>query len=222
MTKISTLSDQPFSFPPQNVIFGVKIIKFLIPGQNFGIFASPTKGMDTFLFEMSMKWMFTFKNFRNVYWHGKTHSALSVQIIRWISCLHVETLFLKTTHQHWEWLQQRSGRFLGNSTPLTFQNHQCCCLMFCPTWICPPSEPSGILLGSKTLSCLVSEYVKACKHYNSPLPYPTPHPFLLYPHLARNFYWTKRFKFCKGGSFHTDEYSEIWVTLVSRGPRQWH
>ena len=32
--------------------------------------------MDTFLFEMSMKWMFTFKNFRNVYWHGKTHSAL--------------------------------------------------------------------------------------------------------------------------------------------------
>ena len=34
------------------------------------------KGMDTFLFEMSMKWMFTFKNFRNVYWHGKTHSAL--------------------------------------------------------------------------------------------------------------------------------------------------
>ena len=32
--------------------------------------------MDTFLFEMSMKWMSTFKNFRNVYWHGKTHSAL--------------------------------------------------------------------------------------------------------------------------------------------------
>ena len=23
-----------------------------------------------------MKWVFTFKNFRNVYWHGKTHSAL--------------------------------------------------------------------------------------------------------------------------------------------------
>ena len=33
--------------------------------------------MDTFLFEMSMKWMFTFKNFRNVYWHGKTHSAMT-------------------------------------------------------------------------------------------------------------------------------------------------
>ena len=32
--------------------------------------------MDTFLFEMSMKWMFTFKNFRNVYWHGMTHSAM--------------------------------------------------------------------------------------------------------------------------------------------------
>ena len=142
-------------------------------------------------------------------------------IIRWISCLHVETLFLKTTHQHWEWLQQRSGRFLGNSTPLTFQNHQCCCLMFCPTCICPP-EPSGILLGSKTLYCLVSEYVKACKHYNSPLPYPTPHPFLLYPHLAWNFYWTKGFKFCKKGPFHPYEYSVIWVTLVSRGPRQWH
>ena len=77
MTKISTLSDQPFSFPSKNVIFGVDIMKFLIPGQNFGIFASPTKGMDTFLFEMSMKWMFTFKNFRNVYWHGKTHSAMT-------------------------------------------------------------------------------------------------------------------------------------------------
>ena len=46
-------------------------------GQNFRIFASPTKGMDTFLFEMSMKRMFAFKNFRNVYWHGTTHSELS-------------------------------------------------------------------------------------------------------------------------------------------------
>ena len=55
-------------------------MKFLIPGQNFGIFASPTKGMDTFLFEMSMKWMFTFKNFRNVYWHGKRHSAMWLRI----------------------------------------------------------------------------------------------------------------------------------------------
>ena len=45
-------------------------------GQNFRIFASPSKGLDTFLFEMSMKWMFTFKNFRNVYWQGKQHSAL--------------------------------------------------------------------------------------------------------------------------------------------------
>ena len=80
MTKISTLSDQPFSFSPKNVIFGVKIMKFLIQGQNFGIFASSIKGMDTFLFEMSMKWMFTFKNFRNVYWHGKQHSACSAFI----------------------------------------------------------------------------------------------------------------------------------------------
>ena len=32
--------------------------------------------MDIFLFEMSMKWMFTLKNFSNVYWHGKTHSAM--------------------------------------------------------------------------------------------------------------------------------------------------
>ena len=51
-------------------------MQFLIPGQNFGIFVSPTKDMDTFLFEMSMTWMFTFKNFRNVDWHGKTHSAM--------------------------------------------------------------------------------------------------------------------------------------------------
>jgi len=55
MTKISTFSDHPFSFPPKNVIFGVRIMKFLIHGQNFGIFASSTKGMDTFLFEMSLK-----------------------------------------------------------------------------------------------------------------------------------------------------------------------
>ena len=76
MTKIWTLSDQPFSFPSKSVIFVVEIMKCLIPAQNFGIFASPTKGMDTFLFEMGIKWMFTLKNFRNVYWHGKQHSAL--------------------------------------------------------------------------------------------------------------------------------------------------
>ena len=64
-------------------------MKFLIPGQNFGIFASPTKGMGTFLFEMSMKWMFTFKNFRNIYWHGKTHSALGQG--RLVSLSHVQT-----------------------------------------------------------------------------------------------------------------------------------
>ena len=52
-------------------------------GQNIGSFASATKGMDTFLFEMSMKWMFTFKNFRIVYWHGKTHSALPLQQYFW-------------------------------------------------------------------------------------------------------------------------------------------
>ena len=54
-------------------------MKVLIPGQNFGIFVSPTKGMDTFLFEMSMKLMFTFKNFRNVYFHGKQHSAMNFE-----------------------------------------------------------------------------------------------------------------------------------------------
>ena len=63
-------------FSPKNVIFEVEIMNFLMPGQNFGIFASPRKGMDTLLFEMSMKWAFTFKNFRNVYWHGKTHGAM--------------------------------------------------------------------------------------------------------------------------------------------------
>ena len=29
-------------------------------------------------FYICMKWMFTFKNFRNVYWHGKQHSALAL------------------------------------------------------------------------------------------------------------------------------------------------
>ena len=55
VTNILILSDQPFSFPSKNVIFGVEIMKFLIPGKNFSIFASPTKGMEIFLFEMSMK-----------------------------------------------------------------------------------------------------------------------------------------------------------------------
>ena len=60
-------------FPPEIAYLVHKSYVFE-SGQNFRIFASPTKGMDTFLFEMSMKWIFTFKNFRNVYWHGKTHS----------------------------------------------------------------------------------------------------------------------------------------------------
>ena len=63
-------------FFPQKCHFWSKDYDFFIPGQNFGIFASSIKGMDTFQFEMSMKWMFRIKNFRNVYWHGKTHSAL--------------------------------------------------------------------------------------------------------------------------------------------------
>ena len=74
--KFQPCQTSPSVFPPQNVIFWVKIMKVLIPGQHFGIFASSIKGMDTFLFEMSIKWMFTLKNFRNVYWHGKTHSAM--------------------------------------------------------------------------------------------------------------------------------------------------
>ena len=36
------------------------------------------KGMDTFLFELSMKWMFTFKNFRKIYWQGEQHSGLTI------------------------------------------------------------------------------------------------------------------------------------------------
>ena len=28
---------------------------------------------------MSIKWFFTFMNFQNVYWHGKTHSAMNVK-----------------------------------------------------------------------------------------------------------------------------------------------
>ena len=39
--------------------------------------------MDTFLIEMSKKWMFTFKNFRNVYFHGKQHSAVVIKVTRW-------------------------------------------------------------------------------------------------------------------------------------------
>ena len=32
--------------------------------------------MNTFHYEMSRKWFFTFMNFQNVYWHGKAHSAM--------------------------------------------------------------------------------------------------------------------------------------------------
>ena len=53
-------------------------------------------------------------------------------------------------------------------------------------------------------------WVRKTLHYNSPLPNPTPQPFLLYPHLARNFYWIKMFTFCKEGSFHTDDVDWIF------------
>ena len=48
-----------------------------------GSFASPKKGMHTFHYEMSNKWIFTFMNFQNVYWHGKTHSALVCSGTHW-------------------------------------------------------------------------------------------------------------------------------------------
>ena len=92
MTKISTFSDQPFSFSPWNCIFGVKNHNCFEPGQNIGSFASPTKGVNTFLFEISMKWMFTLKNFRNVYWHGKQHSAMlhfSVMQVEYQQCNYI-------------------------------------------------------------------------------------------------------------------------------------
>ena len=52
--KFQPCQTSPSVFPP-NMSFGVEIMKFLIPARYFGIFASPTKGMDIFLFEMSMK-----------------------------------------------------------------------------------------------------------------------------------------------------------------------
>ena len=45
----------------------IMFYNFFELGQNIDSFASATQGMDTFLLEMSMKLMFTFKNFRNVY-----------------------------------------------------------------------------------------------------------------------------------------------------------
>ena len=63
-------------FFPQKCHFWSKDYEIFDTRSKFWIFASSIKGIGTFLFEMSMKWMFRFKNFRNVYWHGKTHSAL--------------------------------------------------------------------------------------------------------------------------------------------------
>jgi len=51
--KNSNLVRPAVQFFPKKRIFGVKIIIFE-PSQNIGSFASARKGMDTFLFEMSM------------------------------------------------------------------------------------------------------------------------------------------------------------------------
>ena len=93
MTKISPFSDPPFS------IFHKKITKklkkkriFFFLSKNLGSFASSKKGMNTFHYEMSKKWIFTFMNFQNVYWHGKAHSALATLGGPWRPCLKMTNL----------------------------------------------------------------------------------------------------------------------------------
>ena len=76
MEKISPLSDPPFSIFHKKITKKIKKIIFFFLSKNLGSFASPTKGMNTFHYEMSKKWIFTSMNFQKVYWHGKTHSAM--------------------------------------------------------------------------------------------------------------------------------------------------
>ena len=47
-----------------------------IHSENLDNFASSRGIIIVFRSKMSKKWIFTFKNFQNVYWHGKRHSTL--------------------------------------------------------------------------------------------------------------------------------------------------
>ena len=55
---------------------------------------------------MSMKWMFTFKNFRNVYWHGKTHSVV-IWYLSFSCAIFCPTTFSPNLGHPW-------SRFLGD------------------------------------------------------------------------------------------------------------
>ena len=63
-------------FPQKNHKKNQKNYIFFL-SKNLGSFASSKKGMNTFHYEMSKKWFFTFMNFQNVYWHGKAYSAMT-------------------------------------------------------------------------------------------------------------------------------------------------
>ena len=83
ITKISPLSDPPFSIFHKKITKKIKNRISFFLSKILGSFASSKKGMNTFHYEMSMKWIFTFMNFQNVYWHGKAHSALIGSGWRW-------------------------------------------------------------------------------------------------------------------------------------------
>ena len=70
---------------------------------------------------MSMKWKFTIKNFRNVYWHGKTHSAMYKVLFFIFYCLSFSRLcFLPS----WAWVElkhkEATKRTWGIPSRLTF------------------------------------------------------------------------------------------------------
>ena len=55
LTKISPFSDPPFSIFHKKITKKIKKIIFFFLSKNLGSFASPTKGMNTFHYEMSKK-----------------------------------------------------------------------------------------------------------------------------------------------------------------------
>ena len=73
------LRPPPSAFSTKKSQKNSKKLYLFFLSKNLGSFASSKKGMNTFHYEMSKKWIFTFMNFQNVYWHGKTHSAMHSQ-----------------------------------------------------------------------------------------------------------------------------------------------
>ena len=116
VTKIPTLSDQSFSFSPKKSHIWCKNHIFFEPCQNIGSFASATKGIDTFLFEMSSALTRKFCLLKD--WHIASSIVIlpknNQEVCTWgqeTKCqarvencwLIWSNLKLKIRHENWKW-----------------------------------------------------------------------------------------------------------------------